>query len=333
MRDCAEVLFVITYLRQETFRSSLIRQPHPYVIMRPPLFSPLTLIAMLTLGLLSSGCSYFTHRASNNRVAIALTVNGTEQPNAKQWAHVVDALKPELTARGLVLVKDLADADRILRIDFIPDVADPDAAGNAVFLGWRTNPLRAISYASTSTPATSLSYVNYSHGLSAYNSSLYGYDRYSEYNYGYGYGYDGGYSGGTTTVTTPTTPPVKPDHPGRHHEDHPPGSTPPPNSGPGRWVGYDHHHHPDPIVQPRPDRPIPPAQSYTSSSSGSSSSYSSSSGSYTPSSSSSYSSSSGSYSSSSSSSSAGVSSSAGMSSSSSSSSNSTPSESLTHKQN
>jgi hypothetical protein len=173
--------------------------------MRPSLSSLSALLALAALLVFSTGCVQRTHRASGNRVALALTVNGTEQPNAEQWANVVAALKPELTAQGLVLVNDLADADRILRIDFTPSFTAPNSAGHAMFLGWRINPLRAPAFASAS--RTSLSYVNYSSGLSAYHNSPYGYDRYSDY----GYGYSGG--GSTASVTPPTAPPSTPPHP------------------------------------------------------------------------------------------------------------------------
>jgi hypothetical protein len=287
--------------------------------MRPSLSSLSALLALAALLVFSTGCVQRTHRASGNRVALALTVNGTEQPNAEQWANVVAALKPELTAQGLVLVNDLADADRILRIDFTPSFTAPNSAGHAMFLGWRINPLRAPAFASAS--RTSLSYVNYSSGLSAYHNSPYGYDRYSDY----GYGYSGG--GSTASVTPPTAPPSTPPHktvpPGRPSDDCPPGTSPPHRSGPGRFVGVDPDPHPRPGHRHNPDLPPPPTPRYPTSSNGSSS-YSSSGGS----SSSSSSSGSSSYSSSSSSFSSG--SSSGVSGGSSSSSSYSPGSSGTH---
>ena len=251
--------------------------------MRPSLPSFLALIAIVTLTLLSTGCVNLSRRASSNRVAVALTVNGNDQPNAEQWANVIAALTPELTAQGLVLVKNLAEADRILRIDFTPNLVAPNSAGHVVFLGWRINPLRTLTFAAN--PRMSLASVNYSSGLSAYHNSPYGYDRFADYNYSYGHG------GGVPSPTNPTPPP--PDiaaPPGRHRGDHPPGTPPPERHGPGRYVGVDPHPHPNPGNRHRPDHPPRAA------SSDGSSSYSSSTGSssYSSSSSSSYSSSAGS---------------------------------------
>ena len=258
--------------------------------MRPSLPSLLALIAIVTLAFLSAGCVNSSRRASSNRVAVALTVNGTEQPNAEQWANVIAALKPALAAQGLVLVNDLADADRILRIDFTPSLTTPNSAGHAVFLGWRINPLRALTYAAN--PRTSLSYVNYSSGLSAYHNSTYGFDRYADYSYSYGHG------GGVPSPTTTAPPPDKTGHPGKHRQDLPPGTPPPERHGPGRFVGVDPHPHPHPGNRPHPDHPPRPASSDGPSSYSSptgSSSYSSSSSSYSSSgSSSSYSSAGGS---------------------------------------
>jgi hypothetical protein len=261
--------------------------------MRPSLSTLSALLALAALLVLGTGCVQRTHRASGNRVAVALTVNGTEQPNAEQWANVIAALKPELAAQGLILVNDLADADRILRIDFTPSFTAPNSAGHAVFLGWRINPLRAPAFAAR--PSTSLSYVNYSSGLSAYHNSPYGYDRYSDY----GYSYSGGGVTGTTSPSAPSTPaPDKTVPPGRPRDDCPPGTNPPHRSGPGRFVGVDPDPRPRPGHPHHPDRPPPPTPRYPSSSegsssyasSGSSSSYSSSGSSSSYSSSSSFSS-------------------------------------------
>ena len=273
-------------------------------------------IAVLALGLLASGCNHSARRTANptfgHRVAIALTVNGTEQPSPQQWAALFAALQPQLAAYGLVLVDDLAQADRILRIDFTPSIIDPNNSGRATVLGWRANPLHGYSYANNS--STSFPSASYTSGMSAYNSSTYGYDRYP--NGGYSPGYGGGSSGGSTTVAT--TAPAKPNHPGyRHddrppgqpnppghrHDDRPPGTTPPASGDHGRYAGGDRPPNPDRSSHPRPSPPaLPPTYA---SSSGSSSSYSAPSYSSSSGSSGSYSSSSSSGSGSSSSASAG----------------------------
>ena len=279
----------------------------------PPLLAG---IAVLALGLFATGCNHSARRTSNptfgNRVAIALTVNGTEQPSPQQWAALFAALQPQLAAYGLVLVDDLAQADRILRIDFTPSITDPTTSGRATMLGWRANPMYGYSYANSSSPSfQSASYTSgmsgYTSGMSAYNSSTYGYDRYP--NGGYSPGYSGGSSGGSTTVATTT--PVKPNHPGyRHddrppgqpnppehrHDDRPPGTSPPASGDHGRYAGGDRPPPPNRDSHPHPAPPAPPptyasssgqsssysapsysAPSYSSSSAGSSGAYSSSS--------------------------------------------------------
>ena len=257
--------------------------------MRLPPVSLVALVAILTFGLFGTGCSHFARRNSaatvGNRVAIALTINGTEQPTPQQWATMIKAIEPELAVYGLVLVDDLALADRILRIDITPSLTDPNS-GRAVVLGWRANPLRGITYARAgSTPAFRTSYTS---GLSTYYNSTFGYERYSDH--GYSSGYAGGSSGGSTAA--PTNPPGKPTHPETHRGDRPPGTTPPADRGRGRYAGGELPRHPD-----RGHRHEPPTSSPTSTSpSGGSSSHSSGSSS-SPSYSSSSSSSSGSYSS------------------------------------
>ena len=211
--------------------------------MRRSLLFVLALIAFVALTLVNAGCVNLARRASGNRVAVALTVNGTEQPNAEQWANVIAALKPELDAQGLVLVNHLADADRILRVDFTPSFTAPNSAGHAVFLGWRVNPLGALAYVANTN--ANLSYVNYSSGLSAYHNSTYGYDRYGDYTNSYS-------RGGVPSPTTTTPPPDKSGHPGRPREGGQSGSRPPERHGPGHFVGGDPHPHPNPGNRPHP---------------------------------------------------------------------------------
>ena len=250
--------------------------------MRSLWLRPLARVVLFTLSLLATGCVNLANRAGGNRVAVVLSVSGGTAPTAEQWALVTTAVRPQLEARGMVLVKNLADADRIIHIDFTPDPLSSNTAGNAVVLGWRVNPLGPLAYVGT---PGNLTQVNYSSGFSVYNRAMYGYDRFPDNYYGYGYG-NSYYTGGTTSVT-PVTPPLekpKPSPPIKPGEECPPGSTPTSQRNHGRLAGGDPPEHGHSGYRPRP--PLPPPEhrfplslGEGSSSSRSSSTYASSSGS------------------------------------------------------
>ncbi|MFM9030489.1 MAG: hypothetical protein ACKOTF_07395 [Opitutaceae bacterium] len=140
----------------------------------------------------------------------------------------------------MVLVTDVGMADRILRIDFIPDAEDPENRGRAIIVGVRVNDQRDV----VSPPAPLIASYHpfpYPFGWSGYGWNGYyygfGWDPY----YGYGNTYFDGY-----TYATPTLNPRRPKPP---HGSRPPD-------------GLAHHHrHPQPPEDPlRPRRTVPPAE-------------------------------------------------------------------------
>ena len=173
----------------------------------------LSLIALVALSL--AGCANLTRQSQPARgpisVALAVTVNGTEQPTPSQWAAIVAAVRPAIEAAGYVFATNLRTADRILRIDFTPDPLAPETSGRAIALGWRTNP-NAVAYSYTNAPS-SFSYVNYGMG---YQNSFY--DYYSEHTQTWTRS-----SGDKPASATP-----------RRREDCPPGTD---HTPPGRFAG------------------------------------------------------------------------------------------------
>jgi hypothetical protein len=254
------------------------------------------LVAIATLALLT-GCVQGPPAALGNRVGVALTVNGGSAPTSQQIQLVLTSIRPELERQGFILVTDLSQADRIIRVDFTPDEFFPEIAGSAIVLGWRVNPATYRNYGSGS--------YAYQPFMNAYYASTYGYDR-------YGYDYNRYDSRGYTTSTTPpyhnskdTKDGSKPEDHSRDHarrdgdrdgdkNDHRGDGNKSDRDG-DRNRGGDNDHHRDHRPPPTSERPQPtyvssPSNSGSSSSSGYSSSASSSS--YSSSSSSSYSSSS-----------------------------------------
>lgn len=183
------------------------------------------LFSLATLILVSvTGCANFARKpALTTRgplvVALAVTVNGSEQPTPSQWAAIVASVRPALEAAGYVFATNLATADRILRIDFTPDPLAPETRGHAVALGWRTNPSAIARTSYTSSPS-SFSYVNYGMG---YNNSFYDY-----------------YNGGSQTWTRSSgDKPAPPTHTGPGHHLGRPEDCPPDHGSrsPGRYAG------------------------------------------------------------------------------------------------
>jgi hypothetical protein len=214
----------------------------------PRLLPVLTLgLALVTLG----GCQHATApqpgsiAAANPRAvtyALSVSIAGGLQPSPAQWASIQATFSRILAAEGLVLVTDLTLADRILRIDFLPDLTDPENRGQAVIVSVRSNPLRG----GASTPAPTLvAFSPYpsSFGWNGYYWGSYygfGYDPF----YGYGNSYYDGFSYGSPTLNPrrPVPPPVV--HPPGyvHHEHH----TYPHKPDPNHPDGPRHHHHPTP---------------------------------------------------------------------------------------
>jgi hypothetical protein len=229
--------------------------------MKPSMFVSIVLLA-LGVALGSAGCStYGGSSASTTRVprsfALAVTVVGGGQPTPQQWAVVQSAFRRELAQLGYVLVDDLAQADRIIRVEFIPDIDDP-STGHATVLSVRPNTSYAYAGSRMNTAPT------FAFGFSSFTDP-------SRYYNGL-YGYNDPYYNGSYSYTPPTTtPPVtRPPHNRPNNPvDCPPGSERPP----GTFAGIHPHH-------PTPSSPSYGSGSYrsdsSSSSSFSSSSYSSS---------------------------------------------------------
>jgi hypothetical protein len=173
--------------------------------------------------------------------ALAVTVRDGLHPSPSQWAAIQSTFARALAANGMVLVTDVGMADRILRIDFIPDPEDPENHGRAIIVGVRANDQRNV----VAPPAPLIASYHafpYPFGWSGYGWNGYyygfGWDPY----YGYGNTYFDGY-----TYATPTLNPRRPKLP--------PGSRPPDE------LAHHHHRHPRPPEDPlRPRRTVPPAE-------------------------------------------------------------------------
>lgn len=223
--------------------------------MKSPRLLPLVTlgVALAALG----GCNHTSSprpgsgpaAAANPRAvtyALAVSVAGGLQPTPAQWASIQATFARVLAAEGLVLVTDLSLADRILRIDFLPDLTDPENRGQAVIVSVRSNPQRGATAALSPTLASYSPYPSSfgwnGNSWGSYNG--FGYDPY----YGYGNSYYDGYSYGSPTLNPrrPVPPPAvkppgyahhhtypgKPDHKdpdGQRHHPHPlpPGKCPP----------------------------------------------------------------------------------------------------------
>jgi hypothetical protein len=140
--------------------------------------------------------------------ALAVTVHGGLQPTPAQWAGIQAAVSRMLSAYGAVLVTDLALADRVIRVDFHPDVLDPESAGQITILGVRNNPYSGIAstyrsggYAPGFSFASSLS-----HGSWWGSSNFYSGDYFN-----YVGPWENGYTSAPTVVINPK--PVNPPPP------------------------------------------------------------------------------------------------------------------------
>ena len=209
-----------------------------------PLLSYLRLgIALLAAAL--AGCQHAPQASARSRprpvaYALAVTLRDGLHPSPSQWAAIQSTFARALAANGMVLVTDVGMADRILRIDFIPDPEDPENRGRAIIVGVRANDQRDV----VSPPAPLIASYHafpYPFGWSGYGWNGYyygfGWDPY----YGYGNTYFDGY-----TYATPTLNPRRPRHP--------PGSRPPDE------LAHHHHHRPHPEDPLRPKRTVPPAE-------------------------------------------------------------------------
>ena len=201
-------------------------------------------ITLITVAL--AGCQHAPQASApvRNRpvaYALAVTVRDGLHPSPSQWAAIQSTFARALAANGMVLVTDVGMADRILRIDFIPDSEDPENRGRAIIVGVRVNDQRDL----VSPPAPLVAGYNpfpYPFGWSGYGWNGYyygfGWDPY----YGYGNTYFDGYS-----YATPTLNPRRPKPPA--------GSCPPD-------LAHHHHHlpqpHPEDPLLPR--RTVPPAE-------------------------------------------------------------------------
>ncbi len=177
--------------------------------------------------LLAAGCQHAPRASVPARTrppayALAVTVRGGLHPSPSQWAVIQSTFARALAANGLVLVTDTGLADRILRIDFIPDPKDPENRGQAIIVGVRVNELREITFAPSPLAGGAYPFPS-SFGWNSYAwGGLYpgfGWDSY----YGYGNAYFDGY-----TYATPTLNPRRPKPaPGfcptdlAHHPRHP----------------------------------------------------------------------------------------------------------------
>lgn len=188
--------------------------------------------------LLAAGCQHTPRASASARsrptaYALAVTVRGGLHPSPSQWALIQAAFARAFAANGLVLVTDVGLADRILRVDFIPDPKDPENRGQAIMVGVRANELREITLAPSPLVTGAYPFPS-SFGWNGYAwGGLYpgfGWDPF----YGYGNAYFDGY-----TYATPTLNPRRPKPaPGfcppdlAHHPRHPrPPEGPSPRRG------------------------------------------------------------------------------------------------------
>lgn len=254
----------------------------------------LSILASLTLGFVlgTTGCASLRKpvpaHSGPPTYALIVTMSDGQPPTAAQLAYVQDKFSQLMATRGMVFVPNVAQADQILRVEFIPDASDP-AFGVAIVTGMTPNPL---TYASINR-GSARAYYPPTYGTTYYPGS----SIYSNASYGYIYPYPTDvYYPSNPSVTPPSgTPPDKgPPHTRPHPNPtdpprHPPGTgdrPKPPTDVVGtapRPAPPPHNNRP-PYSRPQPDY-SPPASSSTSSSSSydsGSSSSSSSSSSYSP---------------------------------------------------
>lgn len=219
----------------------------------------LTLVGLAALSVLSAGCSNLSTTQSSwvtqkrtPTFALAVSIVGGAEPSAAQWKALQNRFALSVANRGGVLINDLARADYIIRVDFLPDPLDPNG-GTALIDGIRRNVKEVAVSPYPTSPASFASANPYSWGMGyGFGSDYYGYGSYYGYGYPYGYGYNYGYpydypgysSGGGYVATPPVTKPGTgtpgtPHHPGRPHHPgtpHPPGTHPtnPGDCPPGR---------------------------------------------------------------------------------------------------
>ncbi|WP_414661198.1 hypothetical protein [Horticoccus sp. 23ND18S-11] len=205
-------------------------------------FTPRLAAIVLLVLIVSTGCTHPSSRRPSGVVAsprpvayaLAVSVQGGLQPSPAQWAAVQALFARELAAVGCVLVTDLALADRILRVDFIPSLTDPETRGHAVIVSVRANPLRNLTLGSSLVQSASYRYptsFGFAGAFTAYGGS------WNDPYYGFGHSYYDGYTYSTPTLNPRTpVPPSPPHHPNHSHRpDHAmpthPGRPHPPTDG------------------------------------------------------------------------------------------------------
>lgn len=208
---------------------------------------PHRLLALLTVALAlgASGCVQTSAPVRRPVVqvtrpatyALSISVEGGLPPSPAQWAAIQATFARLLAREGITLVSDLSLADRILRIEFVPDPLDPENRGKAEIVSIRSNPLYGTP--ATSTPlVASYGGFPYAFGWNSFNwASMYGFG-YDSY-YGYGNAYYDGYTYATPTLNprrpcvvdgTPRHRHPEPRTPGDH--EHPRRPEPPERRGP-----------------------------------------------------------------------------------------------------
>lgn len=218
--------------------------------------------------------------------ALVVSVSGGQSPTEAQWAELQRNFAGLLAARGCALVSEPTLADRIIYVEFTPNLYDP-TAGNARVVSVKSNALTLATSPASFAPA-GLPPATYTYAMSPGPGYQYFYDSYQFY---------APTNSNFTSVPTPSTKPSSPPHHPNRHEDRPPDS-PPRTHPPIDFAGhYPVHINPNPGDAHSPPshrhRPEPSYShsdhTYSRSSSGdTSSSSSSSSGSSSGSSSSSY---------------------------------------------
>lgn len=235
----------------------------------PRLLHPLAATLVLAGAASLAGCNHVmlprTTAVQSSRpatYAISVSLAGGLQPTATQWAAVQSSFARILAREGIVLVSDLGLADRILRIEFTPDPADPENRGQATILSIRANPHVGTSSAPAPLLADDLTFPSpFAWGWDGF-PLFPGYGRYFGYAsyYGYGNAYYDGYS-----YSAPTLNPRRPHHDGPHahcaprKHDHPgtPERPPRPEPPEGKRPPLLAATSPSPaalVVYPSPDR-------------------------------------------------------------------------------
>jgi hypothetical protein len=172
-----------------------------------------------SFALATSGCA---HRAqfgvtNSNRsytFALAVVVRGDVPPTAAQWTLLKKSLAQQFAGRGWTLVEDMAKADKIVHVQFVPNPANPENSGRASIVSIEDNPARVVATSSTYA-SYAPSYWMQSTGMNPYYDGMFGYGYRGDYYYDDYYGFGGSYT--------------RPVHRPRHDERPKPGDPRPPD--------------------------------------------------------------------------------------------------------